>query len=250
MHKVRIQTAQNVDIEYAAASVGDRIVAYLIDLLFIAAYGLVAFAVFWLASFLDLLPHALHVALAILFFLPLLLYDLVLELMLDGQSFGKRRRAIKVVEVDGSQPGIGSYLLRWLLRPIDILLFSGGVALLTILINGKGQRLGDLAAGTAVVKLKPHTTLDDTILSAVETGYTPVFPQAAHLDEKVVATVKEVLNQAAVLAGKDGERTAQMLHRTKTVLENSMALKSDLPPRDFLETLMKDYSALVADGRA
>ena len=40
-----------------------------------------------------------------------------------------------------------------------------------------------------------------------------------------------------------------MLHRTKTVLEISMALKSDLPPRDFLETLMKDYSALVADGR-
>ena len=81
MHKVRIQTAQNVEIEYAAASVGDRIVAYLIDLLFIAAYGLVAFAVFWSASFLDLLPHVLHVALAILFFLPLLLYDLVLELM-------------------------------------------------------------------------------------------------------------------------------------------------------------------------
>lgn len=60
---------------------------------------------------------------------------------------------IRVVKVDGSTPSIGSYLLRWLLFPIDGPITSG-LGLLVVLLNKNNQRLGDLAAGTMVIKEK------------------------------------------------------------------------------------------------
>ena len=59
------------------------------------------------------------------------------------------------MRLDGTRPGLGDYVLRWLLRPIEVIAFTSGVRqpCITILLNGKGQRLGDLAAGTTVVSL-------------------------------------------------------------------------------------------------
>ena len=71
---------------------------------------------------------------------------------------------IRVVKVDGSTPSIGSYLLRWLLFPIDGPITSG-LGLLVVLLNKNNQRLGDLAAGTMVIKEKNyrkiHVSLDE-----------------------------------------------------------------------------------------
>lgn len=72
-----------------------------------------------------------------------------------GQSFGKKLINIRVVKVDGSTPSIGSYLLRWLLFPIDGPITSG-LGLLVVLLNKNNQRLGDLAAGTMVIKEKNY----------------------------------------------------------------------------------------------
>ncbi len=246
MHTVRVQTAQNVDIEYEVASVGDRIMAYLIDLMIVVAYA-VALVLLFAAGpeflpFEELSPAAF--GLMILLALPVFLYHLVLEVTMDGQSFGKKYREIKVIMLDGSQPTLGSYLLRWLLRLIDLDLFWGGVALLTILINGKGQRLGDLAAGTTVIKLKPHATLEDTIFTQIDEDYDPVFPQVATLDEQTITTVQEVLNQAPVLKAEQQETAEHLLLKTKKILEGTLGIKSNLPPREFLETIMKDYNAM------
>ena len=242
MQRVRIQTAQNVDIEYQVASVGDRIVAYLIDMVIIIAY-IVAVSLLLLFG-VEVLQARVPFAVGVVLFLPVLLYDLALEVFMDGQSFGKKQRGIKVVKLDGSQPAIGSYLLRWLLRMIDCTLLSGGVALATILISGKGQRLGDLAAGTTVVELKPRTALGDTIFVPVAEDYVPVFPAAARLDGQTVATVKEVLNQTATTASPQLEDPESLLLKAKEKLEGVLVVQSDLPPRDFLETVVKDYNAL------
>jgi uncharacterized RDD family membrane protein YckC len=64
---------------------------------------------------------------------------------------------IKVVKIDGSQPGIGSYFLRWLIKPVDVFFTYGSVGIITMLINGKGQRLGDLAANTNCYKIKTRS---------------------------------------------------------------------------------------------
>ena len=78
--------------------------------------------------------------------LPTTFYSLIFEIAMNGQTPGKYLNKIRVVKIDGSKPTLGSYLTRWLLRIIDIWFFTGSVAVFTILFNGKGQRLGDIAA--------------------------------------------------------------------------------------------------------
>src|SRR5687768_7461337 len=101
MQTVRIQTAQNVFIEYQPASIGDRILATLIDSVTIYSYVI-------MASFLlgALEVNEIWVYIVILG-VPFLFYDLVSEILLDGQTIGKKARNIKVVKLDGTQPTIG-----------------------------------------------------------------------------------------------------------------------------------------------
>ena len=153
MQNVGIHTTQNVFIHHQLAGLGDRIGAYLLDLAIIVAYG---FAVFFIIALLEM---ELSNSLMLVFFLPVFFYDLLFEILMDGQSPGKRQLRIKVVKLDGTQPTLGSYILRWILRPIDVL-FYGGVAILCIVIGGKGQRLGDIPAGTTVVKLAKDSSLE------------------------------------------------------------------------------------------
>jgi uncharacterized RDD family membrane protein YckC len=60
---------------------------------------------------------------------------------MNGQSLGKKVVAIKVVKLDGTQPGIGSFILRSILRVIDIQLLNGLVALISVAASDKSQRL-------------------------------------------------------------------------------------------------------------
>jgi hypothetical protein len=130
--------------------------------------------------------------------------------------------------------------LRWLLRVVDISLSSGGVAMLTILLNGKGQRLGDIAAGTTVIKLKEDVGLQDTIFTKITDAYQPVFAQAAELNDQDMAIVREVLNTGLEVESIEVGNNLEM--KAKIVLEEKMRIKSDLPPRAFLSTILRDYN--------
>ena len=141
MNQVRIQTSSNVDIEYELATVWDRIVATVVDHIIILSYILIlAILTAILFPAIEGLIGSSNLAMGIgiILFLPVLLYDLVLEIYLNGQSFGKRWRKIRVVKLDGSQPSVSSYFIRWIFRIIDTWTTTGGVALLTLLITGKG----------------------------------------------------------------------------------------------------------------
>jgi len=234
MEQVRIQTSQNVGIDFEVAGLGDRVIAALIDYLVIGGY---------LLSILSLNQVIGSTAFFVLAgLLPYLLYFLLCEVFLDGQSVGKKIRNIKVVRMDGSQPTLANYLLRWLLRPLDLEFTSGLAAFLSVLIGGKGQRLGDLAAGTTVVALKPRVRLNDTLLARLDEHYAPVFPAAEALTDADVATAKEVLN-TIVVEGRS--RTSFLLGlRMKETLERKMNVTSDLPPADFLRTVVKDFNHL------
>jgi uncharacterized RDD family membrane protein YckC len=236
MQTVRITTAQNVEIEYAVASIGDRILAAFIDYGILLGY-LIGAIILW-----SFLPGggSNRVALLVVLYLPFFFYDLLCEIFLDGQSLGKKQMKIKVIKMDGSSPDIGSYLLRWLLRVIDIALSSGGVAMLTILLNGKGQRLGDIAAGTTVIKLKEDVGLQDTIFTKITDAYQPVFAQAAELNDQDMAIVREVLNTGLEVESIEVGNNLEM--KAKIVLEEKMRIKSDLPPRAFLSTILRDYN--------
>ncbi len=228
---MKIQTTQNVEIDFEVAGLGDRVLAALLDYFLLFCY-LIAVQV--------AAAEVGSQALTILLFLPYFFYFLVCEIFFNGQSIGKKARRLKVARLDGLQPTLGNYVLRWLLRFIDLDLTLGMAAILTIFIGSKGQRLGDLAAGTTVIKIKPRLSLRDTLFARLDDDYTPTFHQVETLEDSDIATAKDVLN---TLATERKSHTTYLLGtKMKTALENKMGLRSDLPPVEFLRTVIKDYN--------
>jgi uncharacterized RDD family membrane protein YckC len=138
-----------VDIHEDVHVTGRRILATIVDgLIFGALYGVMAllFGVLFGGTngFMQALPGVLCAVIVVL-------YYILLEGYL-GQTLGKMLLGIKVVrEDDGEVPGVGGATIRTLLRLVDGL-FDYLVAFITVLISGKNQRLGDMAAHTLVVR--------------------------------------------------------------------------------------------------
>jgi uncharacterized RDD family membrane protein YckC len=239
--KVQIQTTQNVDIEYDLAGIGERVGAGVIDMLIQIGYvvGVIIIATSVLSSS-DLDSDFMTIVMVVLY-LPLFFYHLLCEIFLNGQSFGKKAVSIKVVRTDGTQPGISAYLLRWLIGLIETSPLSFGmIAIITILVNGKGQRLGDIAAGTTVVKIKPAVTLDQTIFAQVDEDYTPTFHQVTRLSDQDVATIKEVLES------REQRDNPVVLGTLVRKVKEVLGVESDMTPVKFLRTVIKDYNYYTA----
>jgi len=246
MQTIEIQTTQNVHIEYPVASVGDRVVAGLIDQLIMIGYLIaIIFFYLWLLNVTEGTSFSYPVAYFVILFLPLFFYHLLCETYLNGQSFGKKLMKMRVVKLDGTQAGIGSYFLRWILAPIDIYFTYGSVGLVTMIVNGKGQRLGDLAAHTTVVKLKAETKLDDTILRVTPTNYEVKFPQVSALSDKDISLVKEVLDLN--YKKPDIVVYSRILNKTKEAIEKKIGVSTNLHPLTFLDTVLKDYNYLLSE---
>ena len=246
MASIRVHTAQNVTLEYEIASLGDRIVAAIIDYVILIAWAMLC-AMLLLPLVLDghssesgLGPVA--IMLAFLAYAPLVFYNLVCEVFFNGQSIGKKARDIKVMRLDGTAPSIGDYLLRWLLRIID-LQFAGFVAIITIAATQRGQRLGDLAAGTTVVKVRPNAGFDATLAGlSPMAGYQVVFPQVAVLADHDVALVRQLLQQ--VSSRSNYEVLNQLANKVKTLT----GIQTDLQDEPFLKTVLRDYAHLAQQG--
>ena len=235
--QVKVQTSQNVYIHYELGSLGARIGAYLIDSLIIIAYAIAA-AIGFFQLFLNE-----NLWILALLYLPVMLYHLVSELLMDGQSIGKKQLSLKVIKLDGTQPNLGNYLLRWILRPVDFL-FYGAAAILCIAIGGKGQRLGDLAAGTTVIntKKKPVLPNKDAIKESINDDYEPNFMQVDRLSEQDVQIIMEVLT--AHRKSGDIKPVIILAEKTKKLLE----IETELPPVKFLHMVVKDYSHIAANA--
>ena len=232
MSTIRVHTTQNVTLEYEIASVGDRIAAALLDYLLYAAWAAIVILVLsrWLRLG-WLTPYAIG--------LPTTFYHLACEVFFNGQSIGKKARHIRVMRLDGTPARLGDYLLRWLLRPIELVATVGSLATVTILINGRGQRLGDLLAGTTVLSLRPRTG-QLLAAEAVPEGYQAVFAQAADLTDHDVALLRQLLSRSL----KQGNYV--LLNETAAKIKQLLHLHSDLSDEEFLRTVLRDHAYLLA----
>ena len=241
MATIRIHTAQNVTLEYEVASLGERVVAALIDTAVVFAW-----AIAWviLLSALKVTGNLEAGLLVVFVAVPYVFYHVVCEIFFNGQSIGKKARHIKVMRLDGTAPHLSDYLLRWLLRIIDTGIGGGLVAIVTIAANGRGQRLGDLAAGTTVVSVRPQpqqaTPLAPTLADL--SGYQVVFPQAALLADHDVALVRQLANQAT--ARGNYELLNEVANKVKTLT----GIRTDLPDVPFLQTVLRDHAHLAASA--
>jgi uncharacterized RDD family membrane protein YckC len=147
MKTIEITTAQKVTIQYELASVGNRIAAFIVDLMVL--YGMVLLLT---AVFVNLLGGAsLFNYFIFLVLVPIMLfYTLMSEILLDGQTLGKRAVGLKVVKLNGDPASAFDYLIRWAFRFTDIWMSAGSVAALLISSSLYSQRLGCLLSGTTV----------------------------------------------------------------------------------------------------
>lgn len=239
MDRINIQTAQNIDIQYEIASVGDRLLAALLDMLLLIAYY-VAMALilsFLEDTFLVDMPLFLHI---LIYSLLPILYPLLMETLWDGQTVGKRQMNIRVARLDGAPPAFSNYFMRWLLRFVDAGFFLIGV--FVMLFTEKAQRLGDLAAGTIVIKLKSRVTLNDTIYVDLRKDYTPTFPQVERLSDADMEVLKDVLK--AMSKPEVSHVILTTAAQAKTIFERKMGIVPvlDMSPRQFLTTVIEDYN--------
>ena len=238
MDSIKIETTQNVDLDYEAAGIGYRILATLLDGVFIGVYVAIIFILCVSLGFNYFYESNQYLAstLLIILGLPILLYHFLSETFMNGRSLGKKVVKIKVIKLDGTQPGVGSYLIRSLFRIIDIQLFNGLVALISVAASNQSQRLGDMAAGTTVIKLGSKLTLRDTILYKQVNNYKIVFDQVALLSDRDIAIIKEILEHS-ILNNKP-DNLGILAQKVKT----KMGITSPLQHDEFLKTVLLDYS--------
>ncbi len=159
METGRLVTPEAVVLQFETAGLGSRLLAVMIDLailgvvLVAAATGLTAFA--------EVGALTSGVAVAVLFvviFACLFGYFVGFETLWRGRTLGKAALGLRVVTREGAPVGFRHAAIRAALTMIDFWLTSGAGAVLTVLFTRQNQRLGDLAAGTLVLRERTGAT--------------------------------------------------------------------------------------------
>jgi uncharacterized RDD family membrane protein YckC len=273
MSIIRVTTSFNLDIDFEAAPFHKRLFAWSVDLFILIFYLIMMSKIVGSVTRnmdRDVDYNYNMMGILWLMWVPFFIYHPVCEILMNGQSIGKKLMGIRIVNENGGKPGISQFIIRWLIRTGDytliIFLFFiltsmtspaavpslmknyffmlGGAGALfvadIILVNTKKQqRLGDLLAHTILIKTKQKTSIDDTIFLHVAEGYTPSFPQVMQLSDRDINALKSILDAAKKhhdynLAFNASEKIKSHLH-----------IETSLSPFDFLEILLKDYNALA-----
>lgn len=224
-------THQNIEIQLELAGLGERIIAFLVDAFITGTYALTVF------FFYSLLSGFAYSRILLIFLLPVFFYSLLFEVFSNGQTPGKKYRNIKVVKLDGGNPELGAYLLRWVIRPIDFFLY-GCFAILSIIVTQHGQRLGDLAAGTTVIRQGSAVSLSDVGRLTKDKGHQVTYPQVKRLSDKQVQLIRHSLYMRR--DGLNAEAADEVAQKTKEFLN----IQDDRKAIAFLYTVLKDYECL------
>lgn len=224
--------------DYEPAGLGNRLLASILDGLFKAAYVVTAFFVA-IAVMEKRTSSTTETVVVILLMLPLLFYDFLFETFMQGQTPGKKIIKLKVVMLDGTQPSVSAYLLRWLIRLFEIDIDYGLIAIISIAASKNSQRLGDMAAGTTVIRIKPHTKIEDTILQLQQKeDYKIVFPAVSSLTDADVQLMKDVYD----FYTKTGN--TQTLKKLAEKIKAKTGIVTTMKDGLFIATLLKDYNRL------
>jgi uncharacterized RDD family membrane protein YckC len=240
MRSIDISTTQNVTIEYELATWQDRIFAFILDQLIMLIVVWIL-SIFFVAAFGENVLYVMYLVL-----LPLYVFhSLYMEIILNGQTFGKRAIGIKVVKLNGAEPEATDFLLRWSMRFLDIWFSLGTVASMLITSSPNSQRFGDMIAGTTIIKTKSKVNyqLKDIMKISTLDTYTPTYTDVTKFSEQDMMFVKQVIERHA--------KHPNMAHaEAMDALAIHMASILGIPePRgnkaQFLKTLVNDFIVLT-----
>jgi uncharacterized RDD family membrane protein YckC len=149
--QLTIRTPEGVELNLTLAGLASRVLASLLDGLIQSLAGgivVVALVVVFDGSLEALGSGLLALALFLIFFG----YPILFEVLDGGRSIGKRATGLRVVRLDGGPIGFGAASIRNIMRLIDLLPGGYAVGAIAILATPHNQRLGDMAAGTVVIR--------------------------------------------------------------------------------------------------
>lgn len=239
MKNIEIITTQNVVLQYELASLRDRILAFVLDiiLLTVAVLMLTGIVSGIFAGSEALLTIGLFMVSCVFIF-----YSLAFESLNNGQSLGKMAMKIRVIKLAGGHATFSDYAARWAFRMIDIYFSLGGVALILIMSSSKAQRIGDIIANTAVIKTVPNVDIDlHGLLAIHNTSYTPKYQQAKKLQEQEALLIKTTLERYRKFENvSHAEALTMLAERVREIL----GIDDAGEPTVFLRTVLQDYIVL------
>ena len=162
------------------------------------------------------------------------------------------------MSLEGGEPTVSQYLLRWVTRFFEWPLvfgfvfpgffvlyqlifvgFFGIFVIIIIAVSKSSQRLGDLAAGTVIVDTKIKTHIHETVFVNIShKDYVVQCPEVMKLSDRDINSVKGILDVAV----KKGDFKLAITAADK--IKNHLKIESSLSPFDFLETVLMDYNYL------
>jgi len=243
MSYINIKTTQNVEITYEAASLLDRILAFFID--FSIMFGVyILYIIVYLIGFGG--NNSSNAQFYILFGLGMVLtfYTLISETVGKGAGIGKRAMKIKVIKLDGKEPRLGDYLIRWLFRFIDIFLSVGTLATFFIISGKYNQRIGDLIANTTIIKTKFNKMLNLNALENIKKDIEVTFQQAKLLNEDFALVIKNSLDRYKEFPTDVNFEILETI-KDKLLEEIDFGQFKAMKTIPFLQTILKDYVILT-----
>lgn len=268
MAVIKIPTNFNIDLEFEVPEFFRRILALVIDTVLLFFYFKIAYAV--LQSMLmnsssrsDIVWENMHWLYIFMILGPIFFYHIIMEIMLNGQSVGKKIMQLRVVNENGGRASISQFFIRWMLRDVWFLLilimglakeYSGEKTqavflvlavvgyfiadIILVVSSKKGQRIGDLLAKTILIRTQTKGNIEDTVFIEVADSYVPSFPQIMQLSDRDINSVKSILETAR----KRGDY--MMAESAAAKIKSHLKIESDMAAFDFLDVLLKDYNYL------
>jgi uncharacterized RDD family membrane protein YckC len=253
MPSIPINTPFNLAIDFEVAALHKRILAYVLDIFVLVVY---AWGMKFFLREVIALEYNRYGFDILLISIPMLLYVLICEIAMHGQSLGKKIVGIRVMSLEGGEPTVSQYLIRWATRFFEwplvlgsvfpdfrivfqlfFVAFIGVFVVIIIAVSKSNQRLGDLGAGTVVVDTKIKTYLHETIFVDIShKDYVVQFPEVMKLTDRDINTIKSILD----IASRKGD--FKLAASAADKIKNHLKIQSPLSPFDFLEKVLMDYN--------
>jgi uncharacterized RDD family membrane protein YckC len=246
---LRVSTSDNVGIGYGIAGLGSRFIAQLLDSLIV---GIIAFLAVAAVSSTVNASDPQNAGLAALAAAGVTLfvyigYFTICEVATGGRTPGKSAGQLRVLDLSGAAPTAPQLLLRNVARIVDVVL---GVGVVVMFWNSQSRRIGDLLAGTVVVRVRPSVSFAAAVapppvmLRTPDAG--PVIDGVDRLGDRELSAIRTFLTRPGL---EPPLRARLALDMTNRLLDR-MQLSAAAPERQWPPELFLERLYLQLQGRA
>ena len=263
MKSIEFVSAQNVKIEYEFATPFQRAVASLIDIAMLILYVIVVIISLSAAQMgKDFLIYEL-----ILLKIPWIFYHPILEYLTQGQTLGKYVMGIRVVTNFGERPGLREIFTRWIFKGYflwiafsfafslqwiaDIAVYGsihiamGVIGFLYASIGKNNQRMGDVMAGTIVIRNRSNVrySLKDVLSIKNQNNYSPQYPGVVRFTDEDMLLIKNTIQRVQSYPNPETKKFAiELADKSAELIGLPKTPEKRLK---FLQTLLQDYVVLT-----